>query len=69
VLQKGGEEIVLVEAVVVVGMTPTNDVVVEGSPTDVVVVGIEVSTPAPAVAPPHTPAGGKATESAFQALG
>lgn len=63
----------LVEAVVTVFTTPANvDVVVEGSttPTDgVVVVGIEVSTPAPAVAPPHTPAGGKATESAFQALG
>ena len=49
----------LVVAVVVMVLT---------TPTDVAA-AIEVSTPAAGVAPPHTPAAGKATESAFQALG
>lgn len=72
-LQKGGELTELTEAVDVMVLTTPVDgvlVIVVMTPTAVVVaVVIGVTPPAGVAAPPHTIAGGRATEVASQALG
>jgi hypothetical protein len=69
VLQKGGEEIELTEAVDVMEITAPADVVNVLTPTDVGTVAIVAIPPAGVAAPPHTVAGGRAAEVASQALG
>ena len=67
VLQKGGDVVVLVEAVNMV-LTPV-DVNVVMIPTGVVAVVIGMTPPAGVAAPPHTLAGGRVAETASHALG
>jgi len=60
---------VLTEAVVVAVLTTPDDVIVVVTPTNVVATGIGMTPPAGVAAPPHTIAGGRATETASQGSG